>query len=164
MNQLESQEHQAHGFVIITISKQLVQIHTWVTLLQISSLQVGDNWQTQHWCPLHYSSQWSSNDRILWSMLHTPLIKVKRRFSSEMLIPIWWYFLLPQWMNYFCECAHSCPLYCFLFWTRTIKITSNDARLELAWRNQHGNICFDGRHIYSCSGCNMKVHMTRWHN
>ena len=26
-------------------------------------------------------------------------------------------------------------------------------------------ICrFDGLHIYKCSGCNMKVHMTRWHN
>ena len=30
------------------------------------------------------------------------------------------------------ECAHSGPLYCFLSWTRTIKSTSNDARLELA--------------------------------
>ena len=32
----------------------------------------------------------------------------------------------------FWECAHSCPLYCFLSWTRTIKSTSNDARLALA--------------------------------
>ena len=32
----------------------------------------------------------------------------------------------------FWECAHSCPLYCFLYWTRTIKSTSNDTRLELA--------------------------------
>ena len=46
MNELESQEYQAHGLVIVTISKQLVQIHTWVMLCQISSLQVGDshNW------------------------------------------------------------------------------------------------------------------------
>ena len=31
----------------------------------------------------------------------------------------------------FWECAHSCPLYCCLSWTRIIKSTSNDARLEL---------------------------------
>ena len=31
----------------------------------------------------------------------------------------------------FWECAHSCSLYCFLSWTRTINSTSNDARLEL---------------------------------
>ena len=30
MNQLGSQEHQAHYLVIVIISKQLVQIHTWV--------------------------------------------------------------------------------------------------------------------------------------
>ena len=46
MNQLEAQEHQAHGLVIVTISKQLIQIHTRVPLCHISSLQVGDshNW------------------------------------------------------------------------------------------------------------------------
>ena len=32
----------------------------------------------------------------------------------------------------FWECAHSCPLYCFLSWTQTIKSISNDARLALA--------------------------------
>ena len=105
MNQLGSQEHQAHYLIIVTISKQMVQIHTRVMrkgmngssfcyakslhcrlVIVIIGTQNTDVLSTTG----HYSSQWSSNDLILWSMLLTPLIKVKRRFSSEMFIPIWW--------------------------------------------------------------------------